>query len=126
MSLGLRSVSKGLTHSAEDPRNLQDKVELGAPRNFAGALGRLQRLQLKLREEQRKTRVVVVRFADLVYARPFVGYVTQRSLKERLSKTRGSPSNYVPRVSGPRGLCDGASRMTSSLASDCPRGTPSV
>ncbi len=39
------------THSAEDPRNLKDKVELGAAGDLACALRGLKGLGLQLREE---------------------------------------------------------------------------
>lgn len=38
------------THPAENTGHLQHEVELRTPRNLAGTLGRLQGLELELRE----------------------------------------------------------------------------
>ena len=51
----------------EDAGDLEHEVELGATGNLARALRGLERLRLELREEQRKTGVVVVRVANPGY-----------------------------------------------------------
>ena len=55
------------THLAEDARDLQYKVELGATGDLACPLRSLEGLRLQLGEQQGQTWIVIVRIPDLGY-----------------------------------------------------------
>lgn len=54
-----------LAHATEHPRVMQHKVKLCLLGDFARSLSRLERERPKLGEEERETRVVVVRVSNL-------------------------------------------------------------
>lgn len=90
------------THSAEHASHLQDKIELCTSRDLACSFSCLQGFRAQLREQERKTRVIIMRLPNLCHLDIYsVSNILKRRLMDGLEDalvTKEKAGNHTSRI----------------------------